>query len=79
MAVKEENWETWNVGLWLNNDEGMYLDCKALARASTDPDDLESYVERLIRLEDTKGLARDLLQNSLHKVDWDSLMKDFRE
>jgi hypothetical protein len=24
-----KNWQTWNVNLWLSNDEGMYMTCRA--------------------------------------------------
>ena len=31
-----KNWETWNVALWLGNDEGLYSASKSLARALKD-------------------------------------------
>ncbi len=35
-----ENWETWNVNLWLNNDEVMYKHLQVLKNSS----DLKTYV-----------------------------------
>lgn len=31
-----ENWETWNVALWIGNDEGFY-DCAKACRRALDP------------------------------------------
>lgn len=77
--VKEQNWETWNVGLWLNNDEITWRYGKQLAKTTTDSDELKQYVEQLIDLDNLHGIAKDLIINALHKVDWNSLMEDFRE
>jgi hypothetical protein len=75
------NWETWNVSLWLNNDEGMYNECLEICNKDTNPHgyehhrkkQLEEYVFDLL----DDGIITDKI--SIHRVDFKSIMEDFQQ
>lgn len=80
-----KNYETWNVALWINNDQGtqeMVLDA---AREFKDNDhanyDLSHWLRDLIEednpLNDTATLYTDLLNAALSEVDWYELAESF--
>lgn len=63
------NWETWNVNLWLNNDEVMYKHYQVLDSAK----ELETYVRSKFASE---GKLGDLDQASeLDKVDFKEIVR----
>jgi hypothetical protein len=43
-----KNWQTWNVNLWLSNDESMYRACKAEKRARFSAKTAKAYVLELM-------------------------------
>lgn len=80
------NYETWNVNLWLDNEEGSYRDCKERAeefvKANFDPEnpkdldqaygDMSKYLESMIDefMPEVTGMFADLLGHALSRVDW---------
>ncbi len=66
------NWETWNLNLWLTNDESMYRAASMYARDGEDS--LQEYAESIVYDGVPEaGIARDFLAASLHEVDWSEI------
>jgi hypothetical protein len=65
------NRATWNVSLWLNNDEGLYNELRELARRAKDVDDLETKIEELCRAVWPKGTTPD--NDSLDDADFSEI------
>jgi hypothetical protein len=73
------NYQTWDVVLWVRNDEGYYdmvLDAlKDITREHEDiadqADALQEFIEtELIFTSDPVGIAADLLQNAASRINW---------
>lgn len=71
------NYETWNVALWLDNEEGTYLDMRELARANRSAYKLgkaiEDYVEEHNPLSGQASMYSDILQANLREVNWEAI------
>ena len=71
------NWVTWNVHLWLTNEEPAYRlarrEARVIVRDSRDPKDLRDFVADMYGLP-TSGLAADLIGAELDDVDWDEIV-----
>ena len=82
-----ENWETWNVSLWLSNDQAMYNQATELMIFNAPvfsrgadiyiADDaskaLEEYVDELLE----QNIITDKI--SIHRVNWQEVMMGFEE
>ena len=68
------NYPTWNVNLWLDNDQGTQAELRRIAQDNKGRDTY--YLSRSIRefveeiLPATTGMACDLLRYALDEVDW---------
>jgi hypothetical protein len=71
------NYETWCVGLWIDNDEGLYHERNDLVReaAARGGDVAEACREWLVGLAPDLGasLWSDLLNAAMSEVDWHEL------
>ncbi len=62
------NFETWNVNLWLTNDEGSL----EMAKECDSPEALKDMVDEWQEMagHDEASMFTDLLNSSLREVDW---------
>jgi hypothetical protein len=78
------NYETWNVGVWIDNDEGLLDQIIDLTHhASEEPELAESIKEFVMDPETSlfpelpNGLASDILTNAISRIDWYEIAKSF--
>ena len=87
-----KNYPTWNVNLWLSNDEGLYHQTVAMVSETRDhaklvrvetADMLKSFVRDELAPELGASFAADLLGFALDQVDWfeiaDAWLEDLAE
>jgi len=72
-----ENWETWNVNLWLNNDEGSYKRSKECKTPKALQEMVEGWAEEMGLFD--KGMFTDLLTTELNKVNWQEIFNGLHE
>jgi hypothetical protein len=81
-----KNYETWAVFTWLSNDQDTYNHAVEIVRQE-DADEtpypnvkLREFVEELFWGDETPAnLQTDLLMNALDDVDWDAVVRAFRD
>lgn len=69
------NWQTWNVNLWLANEEPLYRAVVSQVRRSADPVEFEEFVRDLLPhgTPDMDG------ESEYAGVDWDEIIDGFQE
>ena len=76
------NYETWNVKLWLDNDEGTYDEVRAMARRSRSAYDLGQELREFV-LDGMPDLGAsmyaDILGAALRDVNWQEIAEAYRE
>lgn len=76
------NWETWNLHLWLTNDEGSYRFCESLAEGKDLGEAAEALRETVENMADSLGIgpswASDFINAGLASVDWRELAESFQ-
>ena len=73
-----KNWETWQIMLWLDNEEGSYNAYRAFARAtsySVTPSGAESFVKELM----PEGTPDFDDASDYDVVDWDEIADAFND
>ena len=78
------NYETWSVGLYLDNDEGSYLYWQEQAGGDLDVYGLaamlkEEHEDAIPAEMDDAGFATDLLNAAMSEVNWDELARKILE
>lgn len=80
-----ENYETWNVNLWLNNDETMYRYCMYLVHRTRKEENQTYELSKLIQeyVENKSpamtGMFADIITHALNAVDWYRIAEIFLE
>lgn len=87
-----KNYETWNVALWLGNDQGTYSMLSEMAQEAYDDNDggddsaksdlakkIESFVDENNPLADQASMFSDLLGAALREVDYYEIAEHYME
>lgn len=69
------NWETWNVSLWLGNDEGLYNATRKFMRGNPTASQLEDFVKELM----PKGTPDFDSKKEYNAVDWQELLESLED
>ena len=78
-----KNYQTWNVALWIDNDEStcdLILDL--IARCKDDyeaAEELKRFIEEANPLADTATMFTDLLNSALAEVDYMEIIESHKE
>lgn len=87
------NYETWNVALWLGNEQGSDLECSDMADRAIDrnegdkdaartsmADQLKDMIEeQAAAIMPNAGMFTDLLNAALSEVDWEEIASHYVE
>ena len=77
-----DNYETWLVALWIDNDEYRQEEVRGIARGQTQigtlADELKNYVDERPEISEATekySIVSDLVRSALSEVDWYELAK----
>ena len=76
------NYETWNVNLWLSNDEPTYKYCVMLSKTYSNPIELANLLEEFVlgfKPELGASMFSDMLNASLREVNWREIAEAYLE
>ena len=76
------NYETWNVKLWLDNEQGSSEEMRDLARRARSESDLAKQIEAYVdefKPDLGASLFSDLLNTALGEVNWDEIAASYYE
>ena len=74
------NYETWNIKLWLDNEEGSYRYCKDLVRRAKNTRDLSLQLKDMIEENAPElgaSMYADLLNSSISEVNWYEIAESY--
>jgi hypothetical protein len=78
------NYETWNVGVWIDNDEGLQDQIIDLTHRACEEPELADSIKQFITDPETglfpelpNGPGLDILTNAISRIDWYEIAKSF--
>jgi hypothetical protein len=78
-----ENYETWNVALWLSNDQGSYYHCREIAQNADSIRDTAEQIKDMVEennpTANDASMFSDLLGHALQNVNWHEVAESFIE
>lgn len=73
------NFETWNVALWIDNDEGLQDEVNRMARQNKSAynleDELKDFIEEM--KPEVSGMWADLLNAAISEVNWQEMAENY--
>lgn len=79
-----DNYETYTVNLWIQNDESLYVNCLDIVNESEDfytaTINIKGYFEDLVfEATGESGVLADLLNHSINSVSWTKIVEKLQE
>lgn len=75
-----KNWETWQINLWIDNEEPLYRDkVRFLRSGRLEESDVRAYCESVFPdgTPDMQGDEKETVAEQMDKVDWSELTEHF--
>ncbi len=78
-----KNYPTWNVALWIDNDEGLQHNARRIVKHAVDEwtaeQGLKEMVESCNPLADKANMFSDLLSWSMSQIDYRDIVKHYKD